>query len=68
MPSSSTRWSKARRHQVTDGMSDALYPVFDKNGKYLYFTASTDIALATAASICRATSAAVTRSVYVGRA
>ena len=25
-------------------MSDALYPSFDKNGKYLYFTASTDIA------------------------
>jgi tricorn protease len=28
--------------QVTDGMSDAQYPVFDKDGKYLYFTASTD--------------------------
>jgi tricorn protease len=31
-----------RRHQVTDGMSDARYPAFDKSGKYLYFTASTD--------------------------
>ena len=29
--------------QVTDGMSDAQHPVFDRNGKYLYFTASTDI-------------------------
>ena len=28
--------------QVTDGMSDALNPVFDKDGKYLYFTASTN--------------------------
>lgn len=28
--------------QVTDGMSDARYPVFDKGGKYLYFTASTN--------------------------
>ena len=28
--------------QMTDGMSDAKYPVFDKEGKYLYFTASTD--------------------------
>ena len=28
--------------QVTDGMSDAKYPVFDRDGKYLYFTASTD--------------------------
>jgi len=29
--------------QVTDGMSDAEYPAFDKSGKYLYFTASTDL-------------------------
>ncbi len=28
--------------QVTDGMSDAVAPVFDANGKYLYFLASTD--------------------------
>ena len=28
--------------QVTDGMSDAAYPVFDRDGKYLYFTASTN--------------------------
>jgi tricorn protease len=28
--------------QITDGMSNALHPVFDPNGKYLYFTASTD--------------------------
>ncbi len=28
--------------QVTDGMSDAVRPVFDLNGKYLYFLASTD--------------------------
>lgn len=28
--------------QVTDGMSDAHSPAFDKNGKYLYFVASTD--------------------------
>jgi tricorn protease len=29
-------------HQVTDGLSDAGSPAFDKNGKYLYFLASTD--------------------------
>jgi len=29
-------------HQVTDGLSDASSPAFDKNGKYLYFIASTD--------------------------
>jgi tricorn protease len=28
--------------QVTDGMSDAVNPVFDKGGKYLYFAASTN--------------------------
>ncbi|HEU0177775.1 MAG TPA: PDZ domain-containing protein [Blastocatellia bacterium] len=28
--------------QLTDGLSDARYPAFDKNGKYLYFTASTN--------------------------
>jgi tricorn protease len=28
--------------QVTDGMSDARYAAFDKNGKYVYFTASTN--------------------------
>lgn len=30
-------------HQVTDGMSDAVYPAFDASGKYLYFAASTDV-------------------------
>jgi tricorn protease len=29
--------------QITDGLSDAASPVFDKSGKYIYFTASTDI-------------------------
>lgn len=28
--------------QITDGMSDATHPVFDADGKYLYFIASTD--------------------------
>ncbi len=31
-----------QRTQVTDGTSDARYPAFDKDGKFLYFTASTD--------------------------
>ncbi|HJQ71473.1 MAG TPA: PDZ domain-containing protein [Blastocatellia bacterium] len=29
--------------QLTDGMSDARYGAFDKSGKYLYFTASTNL-------------------------
>jgi tricorn protease len=28
--------------QITDGMSDARHPVFDPNGKFIYFLASTD--------------------------
>lgn len=31
-----------KSRQLTDGLSDARYPVFDSDGKYLYFTASTD--------------------------
>lgn len=33
---------KQRSYPVTDGLSDASEPVFDRNGKYLYFLASTD--------------------------
>jgi tricorn protease len=38
-------------HQVTDGLSDAGSPAFDKNGKYLYFFASTDDGPAIASSM-----------------
>lgn len=31
--------------QVTDGMADAMYPVWDAGGKYLWFLASTDFGL-----------------------
>ncbi|MFZ0961701.1 MAG: PDZ domain-containing protein [Terriglobia bacterium] len=51
--------------QVTDGMSDALYPVFDVNGKYLYFTASTDMGLTTGWLDMTSEAHPVTRSVYV---
>lgn len=32
----------AKASQLTDGMSHARHPVFDQDGTYLYFTASTD--------------------------
>ena len=51
--------------QITDGMSDALYPAFDKNGKYLYFTASTDTALSTAGLDMSSDEHRVSRSAYV---
>jgi tricorn protease len=51
--------------QITDGMSDALDPVFDKNGKYLYFTASTNTGLTAAGLDMSSDEHPVTRSVYV---
>ncbi len=50
--------------QVTDGMSDSRYPVFDKDGKYLYFTASTDAGPAMEFDI-QSLARLVTRSVYL---
>ena len=51
--------------QVTDGMSDAVSPVFDKNGKYLYFTASTNVGLTTAGLDMSSQEHRITRSVYL---
>ncbi|MBY0496434.1 MAG: PDZ domain-containing protein [Cyanobacteria bacterium] len=34
------------KRQVTDGLADAMYPVWDASGKYLWFLASTDFGLA----------------------
>ncbi len=59
----STEQNKA--FQITDGMSDALYPQWDKNGKYLYFTASTDVALSTAGLDMTSQEHRVSRSVYL---
>lgn len=33
------------RRQITDGLADAMYPVWDASGKYLWFLASTDFGL-----------------------
>ena len=56
---------QGKNFQVTDGMSDAQNPVFDVNGKYLYFTASTDIALSSAGLDMSSDEHPVTRSVYL---
>ncbi len=34
-----------KESQITDGISDARYPVFDKGGKSLFFAVSTDVGL-----------------------
>lgn len=39
--------TEAKSYQLTDGLSDALSPAFDRGGKYLYFLAGTDFALNT---------------------
>ena len=54
-----------KRTQVTDGMSDARSAVWDKNGKYLYFTASTNSGPTTAWLDMSSYDHTVTRSVYV---
>jgi tricorn protease len=40
--------AEGQPHQASDGMSDAQFARFDKSGKYLYFTASTNAGLTTA--------------------
>ena len=51
--------------QVTDGLSDAKYPAFDRSGKYLFFTASTDVGLTPGWLNMTSMDRPVTRSVYV---
>ncbi len=56
---------RGKSYQISDGMSDAEYAKFDKNGKYLYFTASTNLGLSTAWLDMSSDDHAVTRSVYM---
>jgi tricorn protease len=51
--------------QITDGMSDAQSAAFDKNGKYLYFTASTNIGPTLYGLNMSTDDHTVTRSIYV---
>jgi tricorn protease len=49
---------------VTDGMSDARYPDFDRDGQYLYFTASTNYGTTVSGLDMSSDEFEVTRSVY----
>ncbi|HUN76228.1 MAG TPA: PDZ domain-containing protein [Steroidobacteraceae bacterium] len=51
--------------QITDGMSDARSAVWDKSGKWLYFTASTDVGPTTAWLDMSSYDHTVTRNIYV---
>jgi tricorn protease len=55
----------AKTNQITDGMSDARYANFDRNGKHLYFTASTDAGPTTGWLDMSSFNHPITRSVYV---
>ena len=50
--------------QITDGLSDARYPAFDKSGKYLYFTASTNVGPSISFADLSGIATQPTRSVY----
>ncbi len=56
---------RGKAFQLTDGMSDARFPNFDRNGKYLYFTASTNVGLSNAGLDMSSDEHPVARSVYV---
>jgi tricorn protease len=51
--------------QLTDGMADAITPVWDRSGKYLYFLASTNYGLNTGWLDMTSYERPVTRSLYV---
>ncbi len=51
--------------QITDGLADAITPVWDAGGKYLYFLASTDYGLSSSWLDMSAYSNQVNRGLYV---
>src|SRR6185369_10210417 len=55
----------AKSRQITDGLSDASWASFDKNGKHLYFMASTDIGPRLSGFDMSSNPFQLTRSVYV---
>jgi tricorn protease len=55
----------AKITQITDGLSDAQYADWDKGGKYLYLTASTNVGLSASWLDMSSIDRPVTRSVYL---
>jgi tricorn protease len=51
-------------HQVTDGLGDARYIVFDKSGKYIFFTASTNLGPTISFADLSGVDHQTTRSIY----
>ena len=55
---------KGQANQITDGLGDARYIVFDKSGKYVFFTASTNIGPTISFADLSGVDHQTTRSVY----
>jgi tricorn protease len=53
------------KHPITDGMSDARFPVFDRGGKYLYLVASTNVGPSTGGLDLSSSSRPVSSHAYV---
>lgn len=60
-------WSveEHRSHVLTDALANAISPVWDRNGKYLYFLASTDLGLRSGWANVTSLTRQVTYGVYV---
>lgn len=56
--------STGEKIQLTDGMADAITPIWDQNGKYLYFLASTNYGLNSGWLDMSSYDPQVTRSLY----
>ncbi len=56
--------ASGKKIQVTDSMADAISPVWDANGKYLYFLASTDFGLNTGWLDMSSYDRPITRTLY----
>ncbi len=54
-----------KTNQLTDGMSDAITPVWSEDGKYMYFLASTDFGLNTGWLDMSSYNMPVTRALYM---
>ncbi len=53
------------KQPITDGLSDARFPVFDRGGKYLYLTASTNVGPSTGGLDLSSSSRPVSSHAYV---
>jgi tricorn protease len=57
--------AEKKAHQITDGLSDSVAPVFDAGGKYLYFMASTNYALRAGWLEMSSLDRPITRAIYL---